>query len=62
MILSVAMMLRYSLCMPEEAKTIESAVRAVIDSGICTPDINGSATTREFGDAVAKELLKQDEK
>lgn len=45
--------------MPEEAKSIESAVRAVIDSGICTPDINGSATTREFGDAVTEVLLKQ---
>lgn len=56
------MMLRYSLCMPKEAKFIESAVRAVIDSGIRTPDINGSATTREFGDAVAKELLNQGEK
>lgn len=57
MILSAAMMLKYSLCMPDEALAIESAVRRVIESGICTPDINGSATTSEFGDAIARELL-----
>lgn len=57
MILSAAMMLKYSLCMPNEASSVESAVRTVIEAGIRTPNIHGSATTTEFGDAVAKMLL-----
>ncbi|RFU28596.1 hypothetical protein B7463_g7748, partial [Scytalidium lignicola] len=53
-ILSAAMMLRYSLNMPVEAAAIEEAVQTTIESGIRTPDIGGSASTREFGDAVVK--------
>ena len=62
MILSVGMMLKYSLQEPELAKAVDQAVKVVIDKGIRTGDIGGSAKTSEVGDAVAKELesiLKQ---
>ncbi|KAL6870068.1 3-isopropylmalate dehydrogenase [Amphichorda felina] len=61
-ILSVAMMLRYSLNLPAEAKAVEDAVRAAIDAGLRTKDMGGSASTAEMGDAVVKqlnEILKQ---
>lgn len=57
-ILSVAMMFKYSLNLPNEAKTIEQAVKNAIDSGVLTKDLGGSATTKEMGDAVVKELEK----
>ena len=55
-ILSVAMMLRYSLGMPNEADAIERAVSETIDAGFRTPDISGggiSVSTSEMGSAVA---------
>lgn len=55
-ILSVAMMLLYSLNMSKESVLVEQAVRIVIERGICTRDIGGSASTKEVGDAVAQEL------
>ncbi|POR38742.1 3-isopropylmalate dehydrogenase [Tolypocladium paradoxum] len=55
-ILSVAMMLRYSLNLPDEAKAVEDAVKAAIDGGLRTRDIGGSARTREVGDEVVKQL------
>ncbi|OEU14850.1 3-isopropylmalate dehydrogenase [Fragilariopsis cylindrus CCMP1102] len=39
MILSAAMMLKYDLDRPEEAKMLEDAVEAVLDKGFRTPDI-----------------------
>ena len=51
-ILSVAMMLRLSLGMPDAAEKVEGAVSAVIERGIRTPDLGGAATTSEVGDAV----------
>ncbi|KAK0778520.1 3-isopropylmalate dehydrogenase [Friedmanniomyces endolithicus] len=56
MILSVGMMLKYSLQQPALAKKVDEAVKVVIDKGIRTADIGGSAKTSEVGDAVAKEL------
>lgn len=57
MILSAAMMLRYSLGLPQEAAAIEKAVEVVLDKGYRTRDITqpGSRTvsTREMGEAVA---------
>lgn len=55
-ILSVAMMLRYSLGLPDKAVLVEEAVRLAIDSGIRTRDMGGSAGTKEVGDAVVREL------
>ncbi|KAI0887329.1 3-isopropylmalate dehydrogenase [Annulohypoxylon maeteangense] len=57
-ILSVAMMFRYSFALPKEADAIELAVKNVIDSGVRTKDLGGSASTKEVGDAVAAELTK----
>ena len=57
-ILSIAMLLQYSLNLPAEAKAVEKAVRKTIDSGIRTGDIGGKATTSQVGDAVASELAK----
>ncbi len=60
-ILSVAMMLRYSLNESVIADLIEQAVSDVLDQGIRTQDIaDGGAyvSTREMGDAVVKALQK----
>ncbi|KAF2396456.1 3-isopropylmalate dehydrogenase [Trichodelitschia bisporula] len=58
MILSVSMMLKYSLCQPELAKAIDKAVETVIESGKRTADIGGTLSTKEVGDAVAEELTR----
>jgi 3-isopropylmalate dehydrogenase len=64
-ILSAAMMLRYSFGLEKEALSIETAVNAVLDSGIRTRDIAGRGSaaanekivgTREMGQAVLKAL------
>lgn len=55
-VLSVSMMLKYSLQQPELARKVDQAVKATIDNGIRTKDIGGSAGTAEVGDAIAKEL------
>ncbi|KAK8088701.1 3-isopropylmalate dehydrogenase [Apiospora hydei] len=57
-ILSVAMMCRYSLGLPQEASAIEQAVKNVVDGGIRTKDLGGSAGTKETGDAIVTELVK----
>lgn len=59
-ILSVAMMLRYSLDEPELADKIDVAVGKVLDKGLRTPDIMAEnckeVGTAEMGDAVLAEL------
>jgi 3-isopropylmalate dehydrogenase len=59
-ILSVAMMLRYSLDEPMLAGRVERAVGKVLDDGLRTPDIASPGTrtvgTREMGDAVTAAL------
>ncbi|NEX15364.1 MAG: 3-isopropylmalate dehydrogenase [Halochromatium sp.] len=59
-ILSVAMMLRYSLAAPEQADRIEQAVAEVLDRGLRTGDIAAPGTktvgTVEMGDAVLKAM------
>ena len=59
-ILSAAMMLRFSLNMPEQADRIENAVKSVLAQGLRTPDIYEEGTTRvstsEMGDAVVAAL------
>ncbi len=55
-ILSVAMMLRFSLQQPVAADRVESAVKAVLSAGLRTGDIWSEGTrkvgTREMGEAV----------
>jgi 3-isopropylmalate dehydrogenase len=57
MIMSVAMMLRYSLGLVEGAETIESAVSDVLEQGYRTYDImeegKTKVGTKEMGDMVA---------
>ena len=59
-ILSAAMMLRYSLGMPEQADTIEAAVQKVLSQGLRTADIYTDGTTKvstkHMGDAVVAAL------
>jgi 3-isopropylmalate dehydrogenase len=59
-ILSVAMMLRYSLDEPALADKIDAAVGRVLDKGLRTPDIMAAGCkeigTVEMGDAVMAEL------
>jgi 3-isopropylmalate dehydrogenase len=59
-ILSVAMMLRYSLDAAPAAERIEAAVSKVLDQGLRTADIMSSGMrqvgTAEMGDAVVAEL------
>ncbi|KAK8117203.1 uncharacterized protein PG998_005484 [Apiospora kogelbergensis] len=58
MILSVAMMFRYSLNMPEASDLIAEAVSQTIEAGVRTSDLGGTASTSEFGDKVV-EMLSQ---
>ena len=59
-ILSVAMMLRYSLNEGDMADRIEAAVNQVLDDGLRTPDIMAEGmkevSTEEMGDAVVAAL------
>jgi 3-isopropylmalate dehydrogenase len=61
-ILSVAMMLRFSLNQPVAADRVESAVRRVLGSGLRTADIWSEGTTRvgtrAMGDAVVEALSR----
>ena len=56
MILSAAMMLRYSLDMAAEADRIEVAVARTLAGGARTADIGGTTTTSAMGDAVLSSL------
>jgi len=60
MILSIAMMFRYTFGLPAVAQRIESAVRAALASGLRTADIAAKGTkptaTAAMGAAVAKAL------
>lgn len=59
-VLSAAMMLRYSLGLPEAADAIIAAVSRVLDKGILTADLTRNKAdavgTAEMGDAIIKEL------
>jgi len=54
--LSAAMMLRYSLDLPDHADRIEKAVAAALADGARSPDLGGSMTTTQMGDAVLGKL------
>jgi 3-isopropylmalate dehydrogenase len=59
-ILSLAMLLRYSLSQPAAAEQVEQAVRKVLGQGLRTADIAGQGERRvscsEMGDAVVAAL------
>jgi 3-isopropylmalate dehydrogenase len=54
--LSAAMMLR-DLGEVAAADAIEATILRLLDEGPVTPDLGGSATTRQFGDAVCDAIL-----
>ena len=60
-ILSVSMMLRYSLNEPALAERIDAAVESVLDQGLRTADIDSNGcrkvSTCEMGDAVIKAMV-----
>ncbi|MFC1966540.1 3-isopropylmalate dehydrogenase [Chloroflexota bacterium] len=59
-ILSVAMMLRYSLTLVKEAQTIEAAIEEALDEGYRTYDIMDEGKTevgtKEMGDLIARKV------
>lgn len=55
-ILSSAMMLRYSLGLPDVADRIEAAVAKALARGVRSADLGGTMSTNEMGDAVLAAL------
>jgi 3-isopropylmalate dehydrogenase len=59
-ILSMAMMLNYSLGLTEEAATVENAISKVLDDNYATYDIMGEGTTKvttsQMGDLIAERI------
>jgi len=55
-ILSAAMMLRYSLGLAAEADRIEAAVAKALAGGARSPDLGGTHSTSQMGDAVLAAL------
>ncbi len=55
-ILSFALMLRYSLGAPAEAKALEAAVGRALEGGTRTRDLGGRASSRDMTDAVLAAL------
>ncbi|MFL5452137.1 MAG: 3-isopropylmalate dehydrogenase [Myxococcales bacterium] len=56
-LLSVAMLLRHSLGLVEEAHAVERAVHAAIEQGVLTPDLSqNGVTTQQATDAVLNAL------
>lgn len=65
-ILSAAMMLKYSLDLPDAADAIENAVAKALEKGIFTADIatdkSKAVGTEKMGSAIAELLCKPDSK
>jgi 3-isopropylmalate dehydrogenase len=55
MLRSLAMALEHGLAEPDLARSLEAAVDAALEKAP-TPDVGGTATTRELGDAVIEAL------
>jgi 3-isopropylmalate dehydrogenase len=55
-ILSAALMLRYSLKLEDEARSIERAVDQAITNGARTADIGGTLTTRQMTEEIIRHL------
>ena len=59
-ILSAALLLRYSLNLEADAAAVEAAVDAVIERGVLTRDLGGTASTQDVTNAVLEALDKRD--
>lgn len=55
---SVSLMLEWSLGLNEAARLVRAAVRDTVACGIRTPDLGGTATTGEVGDAIVRQIKK----
>lgn len=55
-ILSIALMLRYSLGLDEEAEAVEAAVDHCLNEGLVTGDLGGKYGTAEVGEFVINQL------
>jgi 3-isopropylmalate dehydrogenase len=55
-ILSAAMLLRHSLNLPAEAKSIEDAVEGAIENGVRTVDLGGEVSTNAMGSEICSRL------
>jgi len=55
-VLSLAMAFRYSLGSPKLADMIDRAVSQVLDQGVWTRDLGGTASTSEMGEAILAAL------
>ncbi|MCA9832069.1 MAG: isocitrate/isopropylmalate dehydrogenase family protein [Dehalococcoidia bacterium] len=64
-VLSTAMLIRWlgeshrNAAWTAAADRMDAAVSGVLDAGICTPDLGGTAGTRSFGDAVVARVSEQ---
>ncbi|MGF1509380.1 MAG: 3-isopropylmalate dehydrogenase [Myxococcota bacterium] len=58
-ILSVALLFRHSIGLENAARQIESGVVQTIRSGVMTPDLGGTSTTREVTDAVLEHVTEE---
>lgn len=59
-ILSIALMLRYSFGLLEEANDVETSIQSVLQSGMRTADLYGKSPacgTTEIGDAICAQLI-----
>jgi 3-isopropylmalate dehydrogenase len=61
-ILSAALLLRYSLGLDAQARAVEAAVDAVIERGVLTRDLGGTASTEQVTGAVLDALTAQSAK
>ena len=57
---SAALMLEH-LGLEEEAERVNRAIEATTGAGLLTPDLGGTSTTREAGDAVLAHLSRRPE-
>ncbi len=55
-VLSLAMAFRYSLDRPDIGGAIDKAVEDVLDAGLRTGDLGGTASTTDMGDAILQAL------
>ena len=57
MILSVGMMFHYSFGLPDISMRVERAVQDVVNAGILTPDLGGTATSAQLTNSILDRLV-----